>query len=66
MLIVKCPTCGANEMHPDNTRLLIRAHKVMLSDGMWRSQCLVCAGYYDKDLNETPQNYAQEKGWFKS
>lgn len=54
-----CPKCGAHEMHPDGGKLLIRAYKV---DNY--SQCLVCAGYYDKDLNETPDNFDRTKGWF--
>jgi hypothetical protein len=56
---LKCPTCGNGEMHPDGDKLLIRGFKV----DNW-SQCLVCAGYYDKDLNETPENFDKSKGWF--
>jgi len=55
-----CPTCGASENHPYRTdRVLIRGFKV----DDW-SQCLVCSGYYDSDLNETPENHDPDKGWF--
>lgn len=57
-----CPTCRAPEQHPRHKgKVLIRAYKV--ED---RSQCLVCAGYYDREYNETPSNYDQGKGWFAS
>lgn len=60
-----CPTCGASETNPLNPgTILIRGYKVGDDNGVWWSQCLVCAGYYDKDLNETPRKYAQDKGWF--
>lgn len=61
---VKCPKCGALEMHPDGSnRLTIRAHKV--HDGKaWRSQCLVCSGYYDENLKETSLLWDRTKGWF--
>lgn len=66
-----CPTCGCGETHPHDAhieksyerRLTIRAFKVE-TDGHWWSQCLVCSGYYDKDLNETPDNWDRNKGWF--
>ena len=73
-LIVKdvaCPRCGAGEMHPadigkplSEQRLLIRGFKVSDAKGHWWSQCLVCAGYYDKALNETPKNFTRHQGWF--
>lgn len=61
---VQCPTCGSGEQHPSRDDAnLIRAFKV--HDGRrWWSQCLVCAGYYDKDLKETPDNYDRNSGWF--
>jgi len=60
-----CPKCGAKEMHPDGDKLLIRGHKVW-RDGSWWSKCLVCSGYYDKDLN-CPDPWAKtEGGWFRS
>ena len=61
---VKCPHCGAGEMHPNGETLLVRAFKVQTESGYWWSQCLVCAGYYDKDLNETRENFDPSKGWF--
>ena len=62
---VKCPTCGCGEMHPTlKDRVLIRGFKVY-SQGHWWSQCLVCSGYYDSALNETPSNWDRKKGWFK-
>jgi len=51
-------------MHPDGKRLLIRADKVCVR-GRWLSQCLVCSGYYDAQLNETvPDQHDRSKGWF--
>jgi hypothetical protein len=32
--------------------------------GYWWSQCLVCAGHYNLHLEETPENYDPELGWF--
>lgn len=61
---ITCPHCDATEMHPDGDKLLIRAFKVEMGDGHWWSQCLVCAGYYDSDLKETPDNFDRDKGWF--
>jgi len=62
---VKCPTCGANEMHPTEQKLLIRGFKVCDEKGRWWSQCLVCAGYYDKaTLLETPDKFDRNAGWF--
>lgn len=59
-----CPKCGATEDHPhDRTKILIRACKLFDDKGAW-SQCLVCSGFYDKDLSETPENHNPEKGWF--
>ena len=61
---LRCPKCGNPEIHPAMNKLLIRANKVHDSAGWW-SECLVCAGYYDKDLNETPENYKpNDKHWF--
>lgn len=59
-----CPKCGAGEMHPFRELLLIRAYKVYDDEGAW-SQCLVCAGAYDEDLN--PLDKTKEEltgGWF--
>jgi len=62
---LSCPHCGADEMHPDETQLLIRAYKVCDEQGNWWSQCLVCAGYYSPlALTPTPEKYQAEKGWF--
>ena len=61
---VVCPNCGAEEMHPDGDKLLIRGFKVCDSKGYWWSQCLVCSGYYDSELNITPDNWDENKGWF--
>lgn len=58
-----CPVCGAEEMHGDGDKLLIRAFKVAIK-GQWHSQCLVCSGYYDKDHNITEENHDPKKGWF--
>lgn len=62
---VTCPTCGAQEMHPNGEVLLIRGFKVFHS-GAWWSQCLVCAGYYDENLvwkgNEAGD---PDGGWFR-
>lgn len=60
---IQCPNCGAYEMHPTEDKLLIRAYKITTRRGHG-SQCLVCSGYYDKDLNETPENHEAGKGWF--
>lgn len=58
---LRCPACGATEMHPTREdRVLIRGYKV---DNY--SQCLVCAGYYDKDLNVVNEDFDRSKGWFK-
>lgn len=61
---LKCPTCGAEEMHPDGEHILIRGYKVGDEKGYWWSQCLVCSGYYDEDLNAIPDNWDRNKGWF--
>lgn len=68
---LRCPKCGATEMHPDGDKLLIRGYKVEMGDGYWWSQCLVCAGYYAQGLKngkpiyrETPEKFNDEKGWF--
>jgi hypothetical protein len=61
---VKCTKCGAEEMHPDGEHVLIRGFKVCDEGGYWWSQCLVCAGAYDKDYNHTPKNFDRTKGWF--
>jgi hypothetical protein len=61
---VECPVCGAQEMHPTLALLLIRGFKVSDSEGRWYSQCLVCAGYYDSNLEYTPLAGDPEKGWF--
>lgn len=54
-----CPTCGSPELHPNNQMVLIRAFKV---DN--KSQCLVCAGYYDDNLRYNQNSGTQQKGWF--
>lgn len=59
---VVCPKCGAAEMHPNGEWCLIRSFKV--HDGRrWWSQCLVCAGYYDKELQPAAV-WDRKKGWF--
>ena len=63
MNVLKCPTCGASEMHPREYKVLIRGYKVH-ANGHWWSQCLVCSGYYDVSLNETPDKHNPNKGWF--
>ncbi len=62
-----CPTCGAGEMHPTKELLLVRAYKVTDQEGDW-SQCLVCAGAYDEDLNPIEGLTRKDltKGWFVS
>lgn len=60
---LRCPTCGSGEMHPTEHKLLIRGLKVC-TEGYWWSQCLVCAGHYDAQLNDTPGNYDPKLGWF--
>jgi hypothetical protein len=67
---VRCPKCGAGEMHPDGDKLLIRGFKVY-ADRHWWSQCLVCAGYYDENLKVKPvgsngrdPDYDRSAGWF--
>ena len=59
----KCPVCGAEEMHPNGHQLLIRGFKVFDTDGA-RSQCLVCSGGYNKDLEWTQSSHDTSKGWF--
>lgn len=58
---INCPNCGAQEIHPDEDKLLIRGCKVCIDD-KWLSQCLVCADHYDNNLNLTPDNYNPELG----
>lgn len=58
-----CPTCGSGEMHPNGENILIRGFKVH-HGGHWWSQCLVCSGYYDKDLVPQPDKWDRDKGWF--
>lgn len=58
-----CPKCGAKEMHPNGRWLLIRGYKVH-HRGRWWSQCLVCAGYYTKDLVVIDLDAKPEGGWF--
>ena len=62
---VQCTECGAEEQHPHYPDMvLIRAFKV--HDGVkWRSQCLVCSGYYSKDLKSwSEEQWDRSKGWF--
>jgi hypothetical protein len=59
---LECPTCKSPEMHPNNEWCLIRAYKVH-DEGKWWSQCLVCAGYYDKNLKPI-KGKKPEGGWF--
>lgn len=54
-----CPRCGAPEMHPDGDKVLIRGYKVDHD-----SQCLVCSGYYDDDLNVPDLHAKTSGGWF--
>lgn len=61
---VTCPNCGAEEMHPNGKVVLIRGFKVCDDNGHWWSQCLVCAGYYDKNLVYNNDAGDREKGWF--
>ena len=62
---VQCPTCGAVEQHPTRSdAIVIRGFKCCDASGHWWSQCLRCAGFYDKKLNETADNFDPEKGWF--
>lgn len=68
---LKCPKCGNTESHPTLRNeefglpyVLIRGFKVQDETGYWWSQCLVCAGAYDAELNPTPGSYNREKGWF--
>jgi hypothetical protein len=61
---LQCTACGAEEQHPTKaTKILIRGYKVS-HHGRWWSQCLVCSGYWDEQLNETPLNHNPNKGWF--
>jgi len=61
---VKCPMCGAEEIHPNGKHVLIRAFKVE-DKGHWYSECLVCAGFYDKNLNPRKGGRDPTKnGWF--
>ena len=60
-----CPSCKSGEMHPTrNGKILIRVWKVQDEEQKWWSQCLVCSGFYDENLNETPDKHDPEKGWF--
>ena len=61
---VKCPKCGAEEMHPDGQHVLFRGFKVCDAKGHWWSQCLICSGCYDKDLVAHQENHDPNKGWF--
>jgi len=62
---LRCPKCGATEMHPDGKHVVIRGFKVEMGDGHWWSQCLRCAGYYNADLSEYDNNAGDsKKGWF--
>lgn len=58
-----CPRCGAKEVHPDGDKVLIRAYKFSNAQGLW-SQCLVCAGGYDKNFVWHGENFNRTKGWF--
>lgn len=61
-----CPTCGNGEKHPTmDGKVLIRGNKFYDRGNAW-SQCLVCSGYYDHKLKETPKNHDENKGWFIS
>lgn len=60
----QCPTCKSPEEHPTKSdQILIRAFKVSDDKGDW-SQCLVCSGYYTKNLEVTAENHNPKKGWF--
>lgn len=58
-----CPKCGAEENHPTENAVLIRACKVEDEQGTW-SQCLVCSGGYNEALVFNQQNHDPDKGWF--
>lgn len=64
-----CPNCGAGELNNPEApvsewRWQIRPHKVADQHGSW-SQCLVCAGFYDKDRGTYDYNKGNpKKGWF--
>jgi len=61
---MECPKCKSKEMHPTQNVLLIRAYKVRF-EGYWKSQCLVCAGGYSKDLSVFTQDHVNpHAGWF--
>lgn len=61
-----CPICGAEEDHPtDKDKILVRGYKITDKEGNIWSQCLVCSGGYDKDLNWNEKSHDPEKGWFK-
>lgn len=68
---ITCPRCGAGELvNPDapitEWHWQIRPNKVCDDKGWW-SQCLVCAGYYDKPGGTyTHENGDPKKGWFRS
>jgi hypothetical protein len=64
---LQCPTCGNGEMHPRLPYILIRGYKVTDANGNDWSQCLVCAGHYDKQTLEiTLETFDEKKGWFCS
>ncbi len=59
-----CPNCGATECHPQKEKMrMIRGYVV--DDA---SHCLVCAGYFDENLNPVPKENRPENidelGWF--
>lgn len=62
---ITCPSCGCRELTDDGNQLHIRAYKVTTQDGLCWSQCLVCAGYYDKPNGQyVIENGVGRKGWF--
>lgn len=67
---VRCPRCGAGEIHPADInkpvlerRVLIRGFKVSDEHGRWWSECLVCSNFYDENLN-VAESPTKKDGWF--
>jgi len=73
---LECPNCGAPELHPDHSNdkpveewiWVIRPFKVTDLNNICWSQCMVCAGAWSKDAEDTlistPENLNRDKGWF--
>ena len=62
---VQCPVCLVGEQHPSQPSARLILVRVLNDSGRWFSQCLVCAGLWDRDLRLSRKTFDEKKGWFE-